>query len=805
MRILYCNKYNFPFSGTEKYLFEVMDLMRSHGHEVALFSAANLEEDENRSENHSAPQTNFDLKKAGPRENAKRGLRAIYSWKARRSLRQTIQEFRPDIAHVRNIYHHLSPSILAELKAQKIPVLYHLNDFKMLCPSYNMVSNGNACERCQGGRFWHVITEGCYSGRAGASVMLAAEAYTHKWLGTYRNCVDQFLAPSQFVKHKLVEHGWDDKKIEVLPHFQKLSENISTPAQNAFILYFGRLSPEKGVADLLEAMRLLPHVKLQIAGEGLQRAELERITRSLGLKNVEFLGQLQGRDLERAIVGSQFTVLPSRAYETFGKSIAESYAWARAVVASDLGSRRELVREGETGLLYPVGNTKKLAEAIASLIAHPDIANKMGRAGRTLIQANHSPEQHYSRLLALYEKLGKRTSGAAPIAPSRRLKVAFIGGRGVVSKYSGIETYYEELGKRLAAKGHEVTIYCRNYFTPKIKRHEQMRIVRLPTIRSKHLETFIHTLLSTFHAMFGGYDIVHYHALGPALFSFLPRLTGKKTAVTVQGLDWQRKKWGGAAACVLRLGEKAAVGFPNETMVVSRVLENFYRTRYRRETRYIPNGTFLRECNSSSNLERWGLQKGEYILFLGRFSPEKNCHLLIEAYQRIQTPVKLVLAGGSSHSEAYVSELRKHANAKILLLDWVTGPALDELLLNAMLFVLPSDLEGMSLALLDAMGAGVSVLASDVPENCELVNGVGFTFAHGDVSELERMLRFLISSPALRNAKARLAQRKISKTFLWPHIAEAVERVYLQMTAPASQPAQVLPLAAKTRQPKIAA
>lgn len=244
------------------------------------------------------------------------------------------------------------------------------------------------------------------------------------------------------------------------------------------------------------------------------------------MNNVEFLGHLRAAALEQAIVASRFTVLPSRAYETFGKSIVESYACGRAVVASDLGSRRELVREGETGLLYPVGNTLKLAEAISLLTAHPDIANRMGKAGREFVQTNHSPEKHYARLLLLYEKLAKRTS-TLTFPPVRRLRVAFIGGRGVVSKYSGIETYYEEMGKRLAAKGHEVTVYCRSYFTPDIKQHEQMRIVRLPTIRSKHLETVIHTLLSTVHAMFGPYDIVHFHALGPALFSFLPRLAGK--------------------------------------------------------------------------------------------------------------------------------------------------------------------------------------------------------------------------------------------------------------------------------------
>jgi len=207
----------------------------------------------------------------------------------------------------------------------------------------------------------------------------------------------------------------------------------------------------------------------------------------------------------------------------------------------------------------------------------------------------------------------------------RPLRVAFIGGRGVISKYSGIEAYYEEIGKRLADMGHEVTVYCRTYFTPRVNKYNGMRLVRLPTIRSKQLETLVHTLLSTIQVMFSSCDIVHYHALGPALFSFFPRLLGKKTVVTVQGLDGRRKKWGRFASIVLGLGELASVRLPNATMVVSRTLQDYYRVRYGTDTMYVPNGTSLRERCGVSQLLQWGLEPGNYILFLGRFSPEKNC------------------------------------------------------------------------------------------------------------------------------------------------------------------------------------
>ena len=219
MRILFCNKYNYAFSGTEVYLFEAMELMRSKGHEVALFSMADPRGKPTPYDHHFVPH--IDFKKTRPADGFVR-----LGWRRARFIRAThgvriramIAEFRPDVAHVRNIYHHLSPSILWELKAQKVPVVYHLNDFKVLCASYNLVSRGEACEACKGGEFWHALKEKCYPGW-GARMTLVAEAYVHKWLGTYRKCVDCFLAPSQFVRDKFVEHGWDPARFEVLAAF----------------------------------------------------------------------------------------------------------------------------------------------------------------------------------------------------------------------------------------------------------------------------------------------------------------------------------------------------------------------------------------------------------------------------------------------------------------------------------------------------------------------------------------------------------------------------------------------------------
>lgn len=530
----------------------------------------------------------------------------------------------------------------------------------------------------------------------------------------------------------------------------------------------------------------LPHTPLVIAGDGPERARLEALPRELNLNHVLFAGMVHGEKLEKLIAGCSFSVFPSHAYETLGKSILESYAWGRPVIASDLGSRPELVQHGVTGLLYSDGDREQLAHSIGFLFDRPDLIEKMGAAARQRVKTNHDPEQHLEKLLDMYRRLTSTRnllsfpSAPEPPRPRRGVRVAFIGGRGVISKYSGIESYYEQAGHELARLGHEVTVYCRSYFTPPIptKTHNGMRVQRLPTIRSKHLETVVHTLLSTAHAMMSDYDVVHYHCLGPALFSFLPRIAGKKTVVTVQGLDWQRGKWGRIASRVLRWGEAAAVSSPDATMVVSRTLQQYYRQQYKREPIYVPNGATLAPRRLPRKLIEWDLLADNYVLFLGRFSPEKNCHLLIQAFETLHTDMKLVLAGGSSHSDSYAQSLRQHESEQIRFLPWVSGGDLEELLSNAALFVLPSEIEGLSLALLDAMAAGVCVLTSDIPENNEVVEGAGFTFHRGDQADLQHMLDLLIRNPELRRQSAIRERERIQGQYLWPEIARAIEKTY---------------------------
>ncbi|MGA8065706.1 MAG: glycosyltransferase family 4 protein [Terriglobales bacterium] len=809
MRILYCNKYDYPFSGTEAYLFDLIRQMDHRGQETALFSMHHGQTPAFAGRSYRIPRIDFKDPSAGFFKKVGMAAHALYSPSARRAMRRCLADFSPDLAHIRGIYHHLSPSILWELRRQGIPVLYHLNDFKILCPTYNFVAEGRPCELCSLGAFHHAATRGCYKGPRSSAMVLAAEAYLHKFLRTYERCVDMFLAPSEFVRHKLIAGGFPATHIEVLPHFQAVPDDKLLTPDEGYLLYFGRLSPEKGVYELLRAMVRLPHIPLVIAGDGPERPRLEALARELNLNQVLFAGMVHGEKLQKLIAGCSFSVFPSHAYETLGKSILESYAWGRPVIASDLGSRREVVQHGVTGLLYAHEDRQQLAHSIGFLFDRPDLIERMGAAARSRVITNHDPDQHVEKLLELYYRLTSvqklLSFPAAPEnpRPRRSVRVAFIGGRGVVSKYSGIESFYEQAGFELARLGHEVTVYCRSYFTPPMKSHNGMRVRRLPTIRSKHLETVVHTLLSTAHAMTSDYDVIHYHCLGPALFSFLPRLAGKKTVVTVQGLDWKRGKWGWLASRVLRWGETAAVFAPDATMVVSRTLQQHYRQQHNRDTVYVPNGAALTPRRVPRKLIEWDLLADNYVLFLGRFSPEKNCHLLINAFESLNSSMKLVLAGGSSggssHSDTYAEGLLKHASDQIRFLPWVSGSDLEELLSNAALFVLPSEIEGLSLALLDAMAAGVCVLTSDIPENKELVDNAGFTFERGDQTDLERMLDLLIRNPEIRRLSAARGRELIQGHYLWPQIARSIEKTYFDAlgwmpgeNSPSSSPGSAL-------------
>jgi glycosyltransferase involved in cell wall biosynthesis/peptidoglycan/xylan/chitin deacetylase (PgdA/CDA1 family) len=389
--------------------------------------------------------------------------------------------------------------------------------------------------------------------------------------------------------------------------------------------------------------------------------------------------------------------------------------------------------------------------------------------------------------VAAFRARAHRTIRSAPPSPAREpvrpLRIAFIGGRGIGSAYSGIERYYEELGTRLAAAGHTMIAYCRPHFAPREDVYRGIVVRRIPTLRSKHLETFVHTVLSTLDVCFRRVDLVQFHALGSSPFAWLPRLCGKRTVVSVRGLDWQRAKWGRVARAYLRFCESTSVHGPNATVVVSRTLQRHFEARFGRHVRFIPNGVVRTTPRPADGIRRFGLGGGDYFLYAGRLSPEKGLHVMIEAHRPIDT-VRLVLAGGSSYSEDYMAQLRAQGEGRVVFTGFLTGTLLQEIYSNALAFVLPSCMEGLSVALLEAMSYGLPVIASDIPENRELVDACGgYLFRLDDVGDLRRVMQEVAAAPEAARAVGTAARERVRAHFDWDRIASETEAFYRDVMA----------------------
>ena len=359
------------------------------------------------------------------------------------------------------------------------------------------------------------------------------------------------------------------------------------------------------------------------------------------------------------------------------------------------------------------------------------------------------------------------------------LSIALIGGRGVGSSYSGIERYYEEVGSRLAERGHRVIAYCRSTFSPAVKSFRGIELRHLPTLRSKHLETFVHTGLATLDVCFRNVDIVQFHALGSSPFSWIPRLVGKRTIVSVRGLDWQRAKWGRIARAYLRACEWSSIYCPTRTIVVSRTLKAYFDSRFDRQCHFIPNGVSRMDAHPADAIREWGLEHRKYLLYAGRISPEKGLECLIKAYQSLDLEHRLVIAGGSSYSEKYIQRLHEVARGRVIFTGFVEGRLLAELYSNALAFVLPSQMEGLSVALLEALTYGLPAIVSDIPENRELVDDFGgFVFRVDDINSLADAIRRVVvdEDAALRVGMA--AQEGVRSRLSWDVIAGETERFY---------------------------
>lgn len=368
------------------------------------------------------------------------------------------------------------------------------------------------------------------------------------------------------------------------------------------------------------------------------------------------------------------------------------------------------------------------------------------------------------------------------------MKIAMIGHKRIPSREGGVEIVVEQLSKRLVELGNDVTAYNRSgsHVSGSEFSHEALnefcgiKIKTVKTPQNKALNAFVYSFFATVKALFGRYDVIHYHAEGPAAMCFIPKLFKIRTVVTIHGLDWQRSKWGGFAAKYLKFGEKVAAKHADEIIVLSHAVQDYFKSEYGRETVYIPNGIEPPEPVGSAVIdEKYGIEKNKYILYLGRIVPEKGIHYLMDAYAEIKCDMPLVIAGGSSHSQEYFNSLKAKANGKnIIFTDFVEGEALQSLYSNAYIYVLPSDLEGMPISLLEAMSYSNCCLTSDIPECTEVCGENAVYFKKGDIQSLKEKLEELISNPqAVQKYKSEASQYILSR-YNWNNVTQKTLALY---------------------------
>ena len=409
-----------------------------------------------------------------------------------------------------------------------------------------------------------------------------------------------------------------------------------------------------------------------------------------------------------------------------------------------------------------------------------------------LFRISQDPKRLFKRYLTtnfsfLYHVF--KENRAIPKKPS----VVMIGHKRIPSREGGVEIVVEQLATRMVKKGWRVEAYNRyghhvsgkkydeEYGRNEKKYYKGIRVRIIPTFQSSKLNAIVYSFLSTLRAMFGKFDVFHYHAEGPCAFLMIPKLFGKRVVATIHGLDWQRSKWGNFASAVLKFGEKMAAKHADEVIVLSKNVQQYFKETYNRETVFIPNGIERPRIRDVEIIrEKYGLKKDGYLLFLARMVPEKGVHYLLEAFKEIDTDKKLVIAGGNSQAVEYMDMIRKMAaeDERVIMTDFISGRTLEELYSNAYMYILPSDIEGMAISLLEAMSYGNCCLVSDIPENIEVIEDCGVGFKKSDVTDLRSKISYLLSHPELVKEYKDRSTDFICSKYNWDDIVDAAIELY---------------------------
>jgi glycosyltransferase involved in cell wall biosynthesis len=400
MKVLQVSQNLFVRGGSDRMFLDTCALLERYGHEVIPFVARHKENPPSKWDHAFPPAADFD--RPGPLDV----MRYLYSRSAARSIRQLIREHKPDVAHLHIYYGKLTASILPVLKAEGVPVVHTMHEYRQISPNYTLTLNDQIDEDCCGASAWRAAVRRFNRGSLARSVLPVAEWYLARMIGSLRH-VDRLIAISDFQKRKTVEHGIPEAKITRVYNFvEPGAAPTGVTGSGGYLLYFGRVEKIKGVLTLAKAAQTLPDVRFKIVGEGGAVSELCDFIQSRGLKNVELIGFTRGDKLKRLIRDSLATVLPAQWYEPFGLTVLESFAQRRPVIASRIGALPELVTDGEDGLLFEPGNVEELRDRIITLTNNNRHADEMGDAGRTKLDDRFGPENHYHDLIRAYRQAG---------------------------------------------------------------------------------------------------------------------------------------------------------------------------------------------------------------------------------------------------------------------------------------------------------------------------------------------------------------------------------------------------------------
>lgn len=365
------------------------------------------------------------------------------------------------------------------------------------------------------------------------------------------------------------------------------------------------------------------------------------------------------------------------------------------------------------------------------------------------------------------------------------MKIAFLGSRGIPARYSGFETFYEQLSVRLAQRGHQVTVYNRSHFIKDVKgAYQGVRLVSLPSIPSKHLDTISHTALSSLHSLFQGYDIAYFCIVGNSPLVWFPRLSGARVLLNVDGQDWAREKWSGFARWYQRQCERVATRTASVLIADSKVIQDRYRSLYNTDTVFVPYGANVHRDGRTDALPRWELLPREYLLYVGRLVPENSIDMLIRAFRKVRTSKKLVIVGDAPFSDAYKAELKSLADDRVVFTGYAFGDDYAQLSSHAYLVVQPSAIDGTRPALLDQMGFGNCVVVRNSPANLETLGGYGEPFdgTGGDASLVAKLEELLSDDARVERCRGNIVQR-VREYYNWTWITDFHEDFFRRMVA----------------------